>query len=76
MNASATAALHDSSRRRKDAAGGPAVLACWGSRKKADREAEVEARRRPQCRMEARDRRTLLYNSAKHGLSSIANASV
>ena len=46
------------SRRRKDAAGGPAVLACWGSRKKADREAEVEARRRPQCRTEAPDRRT------------------
>ena len=46
------------SRRRKDAAGGPAVLACWGGRKKADREAEVEARRRPQCRTEAPDRRT------------------
>jgi len=46
------------SRRRKDAAGGPAVLACWGSRKKADRQAEVEARRRPQCRTEAPDRRT------------------
>src|SRR6478752_7881529 len=46
------------SRRRKDAAGGPAVLACWGSRKKADREAEVEARRRPPCRTEAPDRRT------------------
>ena len=27
----------------RDAAGSPAVLACWGGRKKADREAQDEA---------------------------------